>query len=417
MNTPVDPAEDSDLAVVRGARTQLARVLEPMDRAGMLLLHALGPEKLCRTLMDHSSPPPWLSRQLQDALQETGSSGRGIDLAQRYEAWRSRLPVVDPRTDVRNAAAIGAWIVVPEDPDWPPQLDDLGVHRPIALWGRGARDRLSGVQRSVAVVGSRNATAYGAAVTREITYALGGESWCVVSGGAYGIDAAAHTAALAAGTTEPPTVAVFACGVDRFYPTANAALLQRVEEHGLLLSEVPLGCSPTRYRFLQRNRIIAALSRATVVTQAAWRSGSLNTAHHAEQLSRAVAAVPGDVLSGASAGCHKIIRDDHAVLVNNGAEVLELLGPLGNDAAQASRNEQDAAACRPEDSLDPHLLRLYDALPLRRDVDPSQLSRVSGLSPTEVLTGLSVLRDRGLAADSLLGWRRVVSRHGHRPPA
>ena len=116
--------------------------------------------------------------------------------------------------------------------------------------------------------------------------------------------------------------------------------------------------------------------------------------------------------SGGSAGCHKLIREDHAVLINNGSEVLELLGPLGNDAAVGIQDEQDSLARRPEDSLEPHLLRLYDALPLRQDADPSHLCRVSGLSPTEVMTGLSTLRSRGLAADSLLGWRRVGSRNG-----
>lgn len=414
MNQPMadheSPATYSD--ELRGARTQLARMIEPADRAGMALLHCLGPITLRDTITSHQRPPGWLLQKVQTAMATWGLRSKPADLGDRFEAWRSRLPVVDPDTDARHAHSLGAWVVIPEDPDWPEPLDDLGLNRPIALWGRGDRSKLPGLAHSVAVVGSRNASAYGAAVTRDITHHVSGEGWCVISGGAYGIDAAAHSAALTAGTAEPPTVAVLACGVDRFYPSANAGLLSRIEEHGMLLSEVPLGCSPTRYRFLQRNRLIAALSRATVVTEAAWRSGSLNTAHHAESLSREVAAVPGDVLSGGSAGCHKLIREDHAVLVNNGSEVLELLGPLGNDAAVGIQDEQDSLARRPEDSLEPHLLRLYDALPLRQDADPSHLCRVSGLSPTEVMTGLSTLRSRGLAADSLLGWRRVGSRNG-----
>ena len=414
MNQPTtdQPAASEYLEELRRARTQLARIFEPADRAGMALLHCLGPITLLETVTSQASPPAWLVQKLQSAMASWGLRCKPTDLAARFEAWRSRLPVVDPGTDARNAHSLGAWVVIPEDPDWPEQLDDLGLSRPTALWGRGDRNHLAGLGHSVAVVGSRNASAYGAAVTRDITHQVSGEGWCIISGGAYGIDAAAHSAALTAGTSEPPTVAVLACGVDRFYPSANAGLLGRIEEHGLLLSEVPLGCSPTRYRFLQRNRLIAALSRATVVTEAAWRSGSLNTAHHAESLSREVAAVPGDVLSGGSAGCHKLIREDHAVLINNGSEVLELLGPLGNDAAVGIQDEQDSLARRPEDSLEPHLLRLYDALPLRQDADPSHLCRVSGLSPTEVMTGLSTLRSRGLAADSLLGWRRVGSRNG-----
>lgn len=414
MNQRPEPgqAASEHLEELRRARVQLARIVEPADRAGMALLDCLGPSTLLRTVTSHSAPPAWLFQKLQSAMATWGLRSKPADLGARFEAWRSRLPVLDPDTDARNAHSLGAWIVIPEDPDWPEQLDDLGVNRPIAVWGRGERAKLTGLVRSVAVVGSRNASAYGAAVTRDITHQVSGEGWCILSGGAYGIDAAAHSAALTAGAGEPPTAAVLACGVDRFYPSANADLLSRIEEHGLLLSEVPLGSSPTRYRFLQRNRLIAALSRATVVTEAAWRSGSLNTAHHAEGLSRDVAAVPGDVLSGGSAGCHKLIREDHAVLVSNGAEVLELLGPLGNHATAEVEAAQDNLAQRPEDSLEPYLLRLYDALPLRQDADPSHLCRVSGLSPTEVMTGLSTLRSRGLATDSLLGWRRVGSKNG-----
>ncbi len=418
MNPPATNHQSSSehLEELRRARTQLARIFEPADRAGMALLHCLGPITLWETVTSHASPPAWMLQRVQSAMASWGLRGKPADLGARFEAWRSRLPVVEPDTDARNVHSLGAWVVIPEDPDWPEQLDDLGLSRPTALWGRGDRTKLAGLGHSVAVVGSRNASAYGAAVTRDIAHQVSGEGWCIISGGAYGIDAAAHSAALTAGTSEPPTVAVLACGVDRFYPSANAGLLSRIEEHGLLLSEVPLGCSPTRYRFLQRNRLIAALSRATVVTEAAWRSGSLNTAHHAESLSRDVAAVPGDVLSGGSAGCHKLIREDHAVLVNNGSEVLELLGPLGNDATVGIQAEQDSLAQRPEDSLEPHLLRLYDALPLRQDADPSHLCRVSGLSPTEVMTGLSTLRSRGLATDSLLGWRRVGSKNGSAAP-
>lgn len=404
------------LQEVRRARVQLARVFEPADRAGMALVHCLGPISLLETITANSAPPPWLLRKFHKAMTTWGLHGKPADLGTRFDAWRSRLPVVAPDIDARNCESLNAWVVIPEDPDWPEQLADLGVSRPMALWGRGERGKLAALARSVAVVGSRNASAYGAAVTREITHQVSGEGWCVISGGAYGIDAAAHSAALTAGTSELPTAAVLACGVDRFYPTANADLLGRIEDHGLLLSEVPLGCSPTRYRFLQRNRLIAALSRATVVTEAAWRSGSLNTAHHAESMSRDVAAVPGDVLAGGSAGCHKLIREGHAVLVNNGAEVLELLGPLGNDAAVGTYTQQDVCAHRPEDSLEPHLLRLYDALPLRQDAEPSHVCRVSGLSPTEVMSGLAALRSLGLATDSLLGWRRVGSTHGTANP-
>lgn len=406
------PAEDGELEAVRACRVGLARIIEPSDTAGLLLLSALGPVVLWRSITELETPTPALRSVLHKASAELAPGARPPDLDARFAAWRARLPVPDAATDARHARALGAWTVIPEDPDWPAQLTDLGLHQPLVLWGRGQRGALAHLERSVAVVGSRNASAYGGAVTRGICHELVAAEWCVVSGGAYGIDAVAHTAALETGPELGATAAVLACGVDRFYPAANAELLARICARGVVLSEVPLGCAPTRYRFLQRNRLIATLARATVVTEAAWRSGALNTARHAASLSREVAAVPGDVLVGSSAGCHRLIRDDHAVLVSTGSEVLELVGPLGTPVASAERDAAQEAAQRPEDRLGPQLLRLYDALPLHSDADPSQLCRVSGLNPAEVLTGLVTLRDRGLAADSLLGWRRVGSQHG-----
>lgn len=401
----------AELHELRGYRAQLARIFEPTDLAGAVLLETLGPAGLLGAIAASETPAPALRAAYRRAATDLLPDTAPPHLDKRFAAWRSRLPVPDPETELRHAAAVDAWIAIPEDPDWPSALDDLGLQRPVALWGRGDRDLLPGLDSSVAVVGSRNASAYGASITRQIAGEVAAQGWCVISGGAYGIDAQAHRAALAVGTAQPPTAAVCACGLDRFYPSGNAALLREIAGRGLLLGEVPLGCSPTRYRFLQRNRLIAALSGLVVVTEAAWRSGALNTAHHAEALSRDVAAVPGDVLGGRSAGCHRLIRDAHAVLVGNGVEVLELLGPLGNEATCGLQTTQDEAARRPEDGLDTHLLRLLDALPVRTDADPARLSRVAGLPAAEVLTGLSALRERGLAVDCLLGWRRVGSRH------
>ena len=416
--TAGDPAaagtHDDPHEGVGACRVQLSRVIEPSDTAGLILLAALGPEVLWRSVVGLQAPSPALQSVYLKAAEELAPDTSAPDLRKRFAAWRSRLPVPEPRVDARHAEQIGAWTLIPEDPDWPVQLDDLGLQRPVVLWGRGDRGALSRLDRSVAVVGARNASGYGAAVTRQMAHELAAAQWCVVSGGAYGIDAVAHTAALEAGAENGATIAVLACGVDRSYPAGNADLLRRIAQRGVVLSEVPLGCAPTRYRFLQRNRLIAALTRATVVTEAAWRSGSLNTARHAAGLSREVAAVPGDVLVGGSAGCHRLIRDDHAVLVSNAAELMELVEPLGNAAAQDTHRAESARDERPEDGLDPMLLRLFDALPLRTDADPSHLCAVSGLSPGEVLTGLVTLRDAGLAADSLLGWRRVGSRHGRR---
>lgn len=399
---------------VRACRVRLARVIEPSDTAGLVLLRALGPEVLWRSITELDAPSAPLASVYRRAAGEALPGARVPDLARRFAAWRARLPVAEPAVDARHAELIGAWTVIPEDPDWPEQLADLGLQEPIVLWGRGRREALGHLERGVSVVGSRHASAYGAAVTRMIVGEVSEAGWCVVSGGAYGIDAVAHQTALEVSPATTPTVAVLACGVDRFYPVANAELLARICDRGAVLSEVPLGCAPTRYRFLQRNRIIAALSRATVVTEAAWRSGALNTARHAAGLSREVAAVPGDVLVGGSAGCHRLVREDHAVLVSNGAEVLELVGALGNDATRDTVARNENLDRRPEDCLDPLQLRVFDALPLHTDVEPDRICRVSGLGPGEVLAALATLRELGLAADSLLGWRRVGSPHGRK---
>ena len=155
------------------------------------------------------------------------------------------------------------------------------------------------VDRSVAIVGSRASTAYGEHVAGELGHQLAERGWTVVSGGAFGIDAAAHRGALAA---EAPTVAVLACGVDRPYPAAHGALLHRIAETGLLVSEWPPGAAPHRHRFLVRNRLIAALTRGTVVVEAAARSGAQATARRARKLGRQVLVVPGPVTSAMSVG-------------------------------------------------------------------------------------------------------------------
>ena len=157
----------------------------------------------------------------------------------------------------------------------------------------------------------------------ELSADLAGHGVSVVSGAAYGIDGAAHRAALTAGGT---TIALLAGGADRPYPAGHGELIERIAASGAVVSEAPCGTTPTKWRFLQRNRLIAALSDATVVVEAGWRSGSLNTAAHAAALSRPLGAVPGPVTSAASAGCHRLLREFDARCVTNSADALELLG-------------------------------------------------------------------------------------------
>jgi DNA processing protein len=146
--------------------------------------------------------------------------------------------------------------------------------------------------------------------------------FAVVSGAAYGIDGMAHRAALA---SHGQTIAFLAGGVDRFYPSGHDALLSKIVESGAVVSELPMGAAPTKWRrFLMRNRLVAAVSQATVVIEAGWRSGSLNTAGQARELGRPVGAVPGPVSSAASAGCHRLIRDYGATLVTCAEEMADL---------------------------------------------------------------------------------------------
>jgi DNA processing protein len=216
----------------------------------------------------------------------------------------------------------GLSFVIPGDDDWPEGLDDLFDETPAGLWVRGDRSTLHFLNTgaSVAMVGARAATSYGEHVAMELSSALVQTGAPIVSGAAYGIDGAAHRAALAAGGT---TIAFLAGGVDRPYPAGHRELIDRIVRDGAVVSEVPPGSAPTKWRFLARNRLIAAASRAMVVVEAGWRSGSLNAAAHAKNLGRPVMAVPGPITSAASAGCHRLIREGIATLVTSADEVAQ----------------------------------------------------------------------------------------------
>lgn len=249
----------------------------------------------------------------------------GALATERFDAeGRARLRQ-SVAAQLARAEAIGAVLLVPGSPQWPTQVDDLGPAAPFLLWTLG-RDLRGELLRSVALVGARACSPYGRATAETMAADLALHSWTVVSGGAFGIDAAAHLGALAVGGS---TVLVSAGGADRPYPRAHDAIYERVRSNGVLVSEAPLGSQPVRHRFLTRNRLIAAMSRGTVVVEAAVRSGARGTAAAAASLSRHVMAVPGPVSSDLSSGCHHLIREGVAVLVANSRDVLELITPLG----------------------------------------------------------------------------------------
>jgi DNA processing protein len=315
------------------------------------------------------------------------------------EAYRVRLPSVpDLDADVRVAARHGARVVVPGDDEWPARVDDLGDAAPLALWVRGEGNLADLGRRAVAVVGARACTPYGERVAGDIGSGLGDRGWTVVSGAAFGIDAAAHRGALA---VDGPTVAVLACGVDVAYPSAHRTLLTSVRAAGCVVSELPPGAHPTRKRFLDRNRVIAALGLGTVVVEAAVRSGALNTAGTAEGLSRVVMAVPGPVTSAVSAGCHELVRVKGASLVTHASDVVDLVGAWGEDAQELRRG-----AARAHDDLDPVTWRVLEALPLGRRAGTDSVARAAGLDVPTVLRALGRLAAGGLAEAHDGRWRR-----------
>lgn len=306
--------------------------------------------------------------------------------------WRPRLDADVAERAFRNAAHLGIRLLLPGDAEWPVGLDDLGPHAPLALWCLGGSGPLTAAARSIALVGARAATGYGERVATEAACGLADRGFAVVSGAAYGIDGSAHRAALASGGV---TVAVLAGGLDRFYPSGHAQLLARIAREGAVLSELPCGFAPTKWRFLQRNRLIAAMTRATVVLEAGARSGSLNTAGHAAALGRPLGAVPGSVFSATSVGCHRLLREYDAVCVRDAADMAELAGAADGPVPLDGL----------EPSADPIEQRVRDSLG-RKPRSTVELARLAGVSVADTRSALGLLQLAGGAAETAAGWRR-----------
>lgn len=321
-------------------------------------------------------------------------------------AWRERAAGLREQVQLVRARgrAQGLRWVCPGERQWPVALDDLAhvapqhgvAGPPLGLWVRG-RARLDDLaEQAVAVVGARDCTAYGAEAASEIGADAADAGVTVVSGAAFGIDAAAHRGALALGR---PTIAVLACGADVDYPRAHGALLSRIAEDGLVLSEQQPTQVPTRSRFLSRNRLIAALAGGTVVVEAALRSGSLNTLRWSDALGRATMAVPGPVGSQQSAGTHRAVREGRAVLVTDGREVLaELAGP--GCLPEATPGGPDTELDRLPDAA----RRAHDALVWSSAATADEVARRSGLARRDAGAALVLLRRRGLADETDGGW-------------
>lgn len=356
-----DPDCD-DPIVLRRARIALACACEPGEAGLADVIDSRGPTWVVAALL----------------------SGSHLRIP-RAAAIGARLAGLDLAAHLARAQDIGCRIVVPGDIEWPGTFDDLGPHRPLALWCWGAANVRLHALASVAMVGARACTRYGEMVSREWSAVLAADKVSIISGGAYGIDAAAHRGALAVDGT---TLCVVAGGVDEMYPRGHEGLFTQIMERGAVISEAPLGETVRRRRFLTRNRLIAALAGATCVVEAAQRSGSSRTAAYAAELNRPVFAVPGPVTSQTSAGTHRLIQDRVATLASDVEDLRQALQPIRVDSPRPSDERR----------IPVELQEVLDALP----IDPHD-----GLSveATALRCGLDTHRtDR---------WLRIAQRDGH----
>jgi DNA processing protein len=366
---------------VLGAVAYLSRVVEPPCPPLAELAARVGPVEAADRVKRRQINTPLL--RLTEARHEIDSAARDLAVLER----------------------LGGRLVTAADAEWPllaftafagvDTKERPAAHPPLALWVTGPARLDEVAERAAAIVGTRAATAYGEHVAAELAAGLAERDVAVVSGGAYGVDGAAHRAALAA---DGLTVAVLAGGIDVSYPSGHAGLFHRIGEQGLIVTEYPPGLRPQRHRFLTRNRLVAALSGATVVVEAGARSGAANTAAWARALGRGICAVPGPVTSSASVGCHVLLRAG-AMVVTRADEVLELVGRAGELAADAERPTSVL------DGLADNELRVYDALPSRGARTVDEIAVASGLPPTEILGPLSMLEIGGLVVSQGGRWK------------
>ncbi|SBT53215.1 DNA-processing protein DprA [Micromonospora auratinigra] len=381
---------------VRLARVALTWLAEPGTRAVHALVKEVGPVAALDRLLDGGAPDRALRAAV--AARSAGEDARAV--AEQALARTERL---------------GARLVTPEDDDWPTRVADLsklrlsGVTRrvdvetapPLCFWVRGGWPLAQAFDRSVAVVGARAATPYGTHVATELGYGLGDRGWTVVSGGAFGIDSAAHRGALTAGGL---TVAVLACGVDRPYPMGNTALFDRIAETGLLMSEWMPGAEPLRPRFLIRNRVIAAATLGTVLVEAAARSGATQTLNRALGMVRRGMVVPGPVTSAMSVGGHEVLRaESGARLVTGVAQVVEEVGRIGELAPPVRAPE------RLRDRLDDEATQVLEALPRRGSLALESVASRAGVELRTAMRKLSLLEELALVVRRDEGYALVRS--------
>ena len=425
---------------IRCCTAQLMRYAEPADELVVESLTTLGAPLTLHYLLtghipdehtwEHGEP----DTQLSDFLHSVGAPAEGESalfcsangyytpgehqmsrdkfskgLATRRLRWNRRMERT-LNAEAHMAATCGAWLVTPADPLWPPQLNDLGPARPYGLWCRGDSRHLLDVASapSVALVGSRDPSIYGTEATTHLAAELARRGYTVISGGAMGIDIAAHRAALTQQGSDLPTIAFMAGGLDRLYPAQNSDALNMIVDRGLIMSEVSVGNTPTRWRFLERNRLIAALARHTIVVEARWRSGALNTARHAMEIGRTLWAVPGQINSPNSVGTNRLLRDGLAQTLTEAADILEYDAAAGFELGTEHESEWDQVASSSAlDELTERQGRVWDDLSPRSYRGVDEIAAALGLSARDVMADLFHLGRCGLAESSGTSWRKV----------
>lgn len=379
----------------RQARAVWSSIAEATDPVARLLWLAMGAVDSLQAVYDGDLKK--LTAEFENALAMEESAfisvvsarqPRGMpkssDIVEKsLTSWRARI-TPDTHLIQEKSFDFGISCINPLDPQWPSKISDLGINTPLTLWVKGTKENIANAAntRAVAVVGSRAATSYGLEIAYNFSAALVERGVSVASGGAFGIDAAAHQGALAARSANVapnfiPTVAFLAGGLDSYYPKANSQLLNTIASSAALYSEAPIGSTPSRWRFLARNRLMAAFADATLVVEAAWRSGALSTASHADALSRNLGAVPGNINSAASSGCHRLIKDFGAHLITDVDEILELL--LKDSHENQQTLQQAASLISDLELLSARDRLVYDAIPPYSAIYVKDLAKDAGI--------------------------------------
>src|SRR5699024_5334888 len=387
---------------LRRARAGLNQVIEPADALGVVGAQAWGPQRLLEIIEGAiPSQQDWKTLTGYDADNEELAQKIRRNLGEAIERWRRRKKYLKPDQALGYIARIGGRFITPEEEQWPAALADLGVTEPLGLWLLGNGD-IPSAETTLGLVGSREATHYGEKATKMLAIKARQKGITVLSGGAYGIDAHAHRQALAVEGQGVPTVGVLAGGLDSLYPAGNTDLLRKITRDGVLVTEMPPGMRPNRYRFLNRNRLIAALSAATIVVEARYRSGALNTANHAHELGRIVGAIPGPIQVPTSAGCHRLLKETPALLIDDPVDLEAVFRPL----EAVTRSSSEPTESRPYDFLDVEEMLVFEALPVKARTNIEQLCSITGLAVPRITGILTKLVRHNLANLSDTGWRK-----------